>query len=139
MGVEPMHAGATIQCVNHFTTPAIKVDVRKSGRLKTGSSLISRAVSSQVLSAYGCLTSVFGMGTGGPPSYRRRIQLVQIFLCVVVGTRRSLWLRLRAFRLAQKNLSYAVYVKVFEPSKLNRRRNRAFKERKMLRILRNAV
>ena len=80
------------------------------------------------------------MGTGGPPSYRRRIQLVQIFLCVVVGTRRSLRLRLRAFRLAQKNLSYAVYVKVFEPSKLNRRRKLwAFKERKMLRILRNAV
>ena len=41
--------------------------------LKTGSSLTSRAVSSQVLSAYGCLTSVFGMGTGGPPSHRRRI------------------------------------------------------------------
>ena len=24
MGIEPMRAGATIQCVNHFTTPAIK-------------------------------------------------------------------------------------------------------------------
>ena len=24
MGVEPMHAGATIQCVNHFTKAAVK-------------------------------------------------------------------------------------------------------------------
>ena len=53
---------------------------------QTGSSLTSQAVSSQVLSAYGRLTSVFGMGTGGPPSYRRRIQLAQIFLCFVVVT-----------------------------------------------------
>ena len=84
--------------------------VRKMRTLKTGSSLTSRAVSSQVLAAYGCLTSVFGMGTGGPPSHRRRIQLVQIFLCVVVGARRSLRLRLRAFRLAQKNLSFAAFL-----------------------------
>ena len=81
---------------------------RKRTLYQTGSSLTSRAVSSQVLSAYGCLTSVFGMGTGGPPSHRRRIQLVQIFLCVVVGTRRSLRLRLRAFRLAYENLLFAV-------------------------------
>ena len=44
---------------------------------QTGSSLTSQAVSSQVLSAYGRLTSVFGMGTGGPPSYRRRISLIK--------------------------------------------------------------
>ena len=31
----------------------------------TSSFLLSRAVSSQVPSAFGCLTSVFGMGTGG--------------------------------------------------------------------------
>ena len=33
----------------------------------TGSYLSSRAASSQVLSTYKGLTSVFGMGTGGPP------------------------------------------------------------------------
>ena len=84
MGIEPMRAGATIQCVNHFTTPAIKGTSAKAD-VQTGSSLTSRAVSSQVLSAYVCLTSVFGMGTGGPPSYRRRIQLAQIPICFVVG------------------------------------------------------
>ena len=41
---------------------------------ETGSALNSRAVSSQVRSAYGCLTAVFGMGTGGttqlsPPDF----------------------------------------------------------------------
>ena len=76
---------------------------------QTGSSLTSRAVSSQVLSAYGCLTSVFGMGTGGPPSHRRRIQLDQISICFVVSARRSLRLRLRAFRLAYENFLCAVF------------------------------
>ena len=37
----------------------------KSYKLETGSYLSSRAVTSQVLSAYKSLTSVFGMGTGG--------------------------------------------------------------------------
>ena len=55
MGIEPMHAGATIQCVNRFTKAAIK----------TGNYLSSQSVSRQVLSAYECLTTVFGMGTGG--------------------------------------------------------------------------
>ena len=36
--------------------------------LVSGSYLSSRAVASQVLSAYKGLTSVFGMGTGGTPS-----------------------------------------------------------------------
>ena len=35
--------------------------------VSTGSYLSSRAASSQVLSTYKGLTSVFGMGTGGPP------------------------------------------------------------------------
>ena len=35
------------------------------GRLQTSGALSSQAVSSQVLSTCGCLTSVFGMGTGG--------------------------------------------------------------------------
>ena len=48
------------------------------------------------------------MGTGGPPSHRRRIQLDQIPICFVVSTRRSLRLRLRAFRLAYENLLCAV-------------------------------
>ena len=55
MGIEPMHAGATIQCVNRFTKAA----------MKTGNALSSQSVSRQVLSAYECLTTVFGMGTGG--------------------------------------------------------------------------
>ena len=55
VGIEPTHAGATIQCVNHFTTTTIE----------TSSFLSSQAVSSQVLSAFECLTTVFGMGTGG--------------------------------------------------------------------------
>ena len=55
MGIEPMHAGATIQCVNRFTKAAIK----------TSNALSSQSVSRQVLSAYECLTTVFGMGTGG--------------------------------------------------------------------------
>ena len=54
MGIEPMHAGATIQCVNRFTKAAIK----------TSNALSSQSVSRQVLSAYECLTTVFGMGTG---------------------------------------------------------------------------
>ena len=55
MGIEPMHAGATIQCVNRFTKAA----------MKTGNFLSSQSVSRQVLSASECLTTVFGMGTGG--------------------------------------------------------------------------
>ena len=55
MGIEPMHAGATIQCVNRFTKAA----------MKTSNALSSQSVSRQVLSAYECLTTVFGMGTGG--------------------------------------------------------------------------
>ena len=55
MGIEPMHAGATIQCVNRFTKAA----------MKTGNYLSSQSVSRQVLSASVCLTTVFGMGTGG--------------------------------------------------------------------------
>ena len=55
VGIEPTHAGATIQGVNHFTTTAIT----------TGNDLSSQAVSNQVLSTCECLTTVFGMGTGG--------------------------------------------------------------------------
>ena len=36
-----------------------------TSKLESGSDLLSRAVSSQVPSACGGLTSVFGMGTGG--------------------------------------------------------------------------
>ena len=61
MGIEPMHAGATIQCVNRFTKAAMKIPQRA----QTGNALSSQSVSRQVLSAYECLTTVFGMGTGG--------------------------------------------------------------------------
>ena len=43
--------------------------------IETGSSLSSRAVSSQVLSAFKSLTTVFGMGTGVPLSYRHRLNV----------------------------------------------------------------
>ena len=45
-------------------------------RLDPGGYLSSRAVSSQVLSAYEGLTSVFGMGTGGAPQLNHRKLLV---------------------------------------------------------------
>ena len=74
MGIEPMHAGATIQCVNHFTKAAINSvrndvshyaltrnltdsapfgldSLRFRSKRKTGNYLSSRAVASQVLSA----------------------------------------------------------------------------------------
>ena len=77
------------------------------------------------------------MGTGGPPSHRRRIQLVQIPICFVVGTRRSLRLRLRAFRLAYENLLCAVYVKDCS-LKTKQEKKSGILDRKVLRTLRNA-
>ena len=47
-------------------------DTRVSVFLDSGSCLSSRAVSSQVLSVYVCLTSVFGMGTGGTTQLNHR-------------------------------------------------------------------
>ena len=85
-----------------------------AGVNQTGSSLTSQAVSSQVLSAYGRLTSVFGMGTGGPPSYRRRIQLAQISIGFATDAQRSITTTSRPkqstglFRLANENLFSAV-------------------------------
>ena len=75
VGVEPTHAGATIQCVNHFTKAA----------MKTGNFLSSQPVTRQVLSASGCLTTVFGMGTGGtiqassPDIYERTSVLSKLY------------------------------------------------------------
>ena len=43
----------------------IKKTVIRQSLLLTGNFLSSQAVSSQVLSAFMCLTTVFGMGTGG--------------------------------------------------------------------------
>ena len=42
-----------------------KKDCPQAVFLLTGNFLSSQAVSSQVLSAFMCLTAVFGMGTGG--------------------------------------------------------------------------
>ena len=42
-----------------------KKDCPQAVPLLTGNFLSSQAVSSQVLSAFMCLTAVFGMGTGG--------------------------------------------------------------------------
>ena len=58
VGLEPTTTRLTAGC------SAIEL-LRK---IKSGSDLSSRAVSSQVLSALKGLTSVFGMGTGGTPS-----------------------------------------------------------------------
>ena len=44
---------------------ATKKDCPQTVLLLTGDFLSSQAVSSQVLSAFVCLTTVFGMGTGG--------------------------------------------------------------------------
>ena len=49
-----------------------KRDTRKSVSLDPGSCLSSRAVTSQVLSVYVRLTSVFGMGTGGTAQLNHR-------------------------------------------------------------------
>ena len=71
MGIEPMHIGATIRRVNHFTRAAkfSKTTLNKKSkvvfRFKTGEYLRFQAVASSVLSAYECLTAVFGKGTGG--------------------------------------------------------------------------
>ena len=64
VGVEPTHAGATIQCVNHFTKAAMMPSY-DGYEIETGNFLSSQPVTRQVLSASGCLTTVFGMGTGG--------------------------------------------------------------------------
>ena len=45
----------------------VRHTIRYALFVPTGSYLSSRAASSQVLSTYKGLTSVFGMGTGGPP------------------------------------------------------------------------
>ena len=47
---------------------------------RSGSHLSSRAVSSQVLSAYEGLTAVFGMGTGGAPQLNHRKSPVPEYL-----------------------------------------------------------
>ena len=65
VGLEPTNAGATIQCVNHFTTAAISMPPHLRWHVRTSSFLSSQVVSNQVLSTYECLTTVFGMGTGG--------------------------------------------------------------------------
>ena len=70
MGIEPMHAGATIQCVNRFTKAAMSFINRTREHVihefyLCGNYLLSHVVSNQVLSTYECLTTVFGMGTGG--------------------------------------------------------------------------
>ena len=55
---------------NRWTHMTINTNFVKSSNLSVGALcsryLSSRAVTRQVLSAYMCLTSVFGMGTGGP-------------------------------------------------------------------------
>ena len=57
VGLEPTTLRLTAEC------SAIEL----LRNMKCGSDLLSRAVSSQVPSAYWGLTSVFGMGTGGTP------------------------------------------------------------------------
>ena len=56
-GLEPADAGVKVPCLN-------RLGYTPKGTL-TGNALSSQSVSRQVLSAYECLTTVFGMGTGG--------------------------------------------------------------------------
>ena len=80
------------------------------------------------------------MGTGAPPSHRRRIQLAQIPIVFVVVGRRSALTTTSLLRLAYENLLCAVQDTSLHPSKLHRRRNLGhLKERKALRTLRNAA
>ena len=70
MGIEPMHAGATIQCVNRFTKAAMSFINRTREHVihefyLCGNYLLSHVVSNEVPSAFERLTTVFGMGTGG--------------------------------------------------------------------------
>ena len=70
MGIEPMHAGATIQCVNRFTKAAMLFINRTREHVihefyPCGNYLLFHVVSNEVPSACGRLTAVFGMGTGG--------------------------------------------------------------------------
>ena len=80
MGIEPMHAGATIQCVNRFTKAA----------MKTGNALSSQSVSRQVLSAYECLTTVFGMRTGGTTQLSSPDILLSIYATLKTIQKKSL-------------------------------------------------
>ena len=61
-----------------------KRDTRSSVSLDPGSCLSSRAVSSQVLSVYVRLTSVFGMGTGGTAqlNHRKGVVAKQLENCI---------------------------------------------------------
>ena len=84
VGIEPTHIGATIRRVNHFTRAAIfqiKPWIFPDPRLEafSGEYLISQGVTTQVPSAYECLTAVFGMGTGGTtqPSSPETFELFQ--------------------------------------------------------------
>ena len=63
---------------------AQKRSTRLSASLDPGSCLSSRAVSSQVLSVYVRLTSVFGMGTGGTAqlNHRKGVVAKQLENCI---------------------------------------------------------
>ena len=126
MGIEPMRAGATIQCVNHFTTPAIK-----------GTSAKTNVFSNRQLPILpGRLQpSTFGVWV--------------LNFCVRDGNRWatqpsppdtacSNFHMLRCRRSPMKICS--ALCEGVEPSKLYRRRNtRTFKERKVLRTLRKGL
>ena len=62
---------------SYFSTTFVEDSEKKKGHsyecpMDPGSCLSSRAVSSQVLSVYVSLTSVFGMGTGGTSQLNHR-------------------------------------------------------------------
>ena len=82
VGLEPTTLRLTAECsaIELLRTMAVVVQLPLYNHLvESGSDLLSRAVSSQVPSARGGLTSVFGMGTGGslqplPPEIVYRFQ-----------------------------------------------------------------
>ena len=68
---DPLLAGQVLSQLSYtpmglwLTSPAL------AGEINVGLDLSSRAVSRKVLSALQSLTSVFGMGTGGPSAFER--------------------------------------------------------------------
>ena len=70
---DPLLAGQVLSQLSY--TPkglGTKMPLRsREAALRVGLDLSSRTVSSEVLSALQSLTSVFGMGTGGPSAFER--------------------------------------------------------------------
>ena len=72
---DPLLAGQVLSQLSYTPIKSSRPQRFRSPRLRKGNDvgldLSSRIVSNEVLSALQSLTSVFGMGTGGPPAFER--------------------------------------------------------------------